>query len=706
MKKRIVSMLLCAAMCMTAAPSAYAMEADSFAGAAAEGSDESYGDSSAVPSKEAGETGTESETVTGTEAGTEAETETEITTEITDIGQDELTGADVQESTVQEEPSADSSGQDADSQESLFNDGNVFAGEDLSTQEAGNTSGSWRWDQTTGAFSYYDPSGKQVALSQLDQEYQAQGKYTGYYLIDGNYYCLDEHGVPRTGMIPLTVNGVTSTYYFQEEKDAYGIAGKMFYGGWLCQQTDQGEKWQFFNTGRDNAADLGKLYEHGTIVTKLDPAVKGNRSYLLDKNGYILKNAMKKAENGKYYLTDAQGQIYINKIVTYKGSKYYVGKYGSRATWKNCWHRCTGAGNRMYYFGKTPGKIVKKTGWQKVTVNGKFYGWFYFTKNGNHYKNKLLKSGYYFRENGKLANGMYKVGKKTYFFTPSTSSKRNGKMVKGRLATDGTNWYYAYKSGVLRKSGWQQVKGNSYYFKNYKAVRNTFIKKGSTYGYLDNTGRFTTGWVIENDSKNLVRYIDPSKKGFVKNTSCVIDGLRYYFDADGYRINDVTDRVAGPYSVTVDRVNGVMTVYNSNRTIPVKSIRVSVGLPETPTPVGTFRLSRSARWQPLMGNSWGQYGTHVTGNVLVHSVPGGSPDVYALPAGFYNMLGEPASHGCIRVCVADAKWVYENCNGSAITIFDGTARSEEVFKGPLGRNPLVALRAPYTFDPTDPSITQ
>ena len=702
MKKRIVSMLLCAAMCMTAAPSAYAMEADSFAGAAAEGSDESYGDSSAVPSKEAGETGTELEAVTGTEA----ETETEITTEITDIGQDELTGADVQESTVQVEPSADASGQDADSQESLFNDGNVFAGEDLSAQEAGNTSGSWRWDQTTGAFSYYDPSGKQVALSQLDQEYQAQGKYTGYYLIDGNYYCLDEHGVPRTGMIPLTVNGVTSTYYFQEEKDAYGIAGRMFYGGWLCQQTDQGEKWQFFNTGRDNAADVGKLYEHGTIVTKLDPAVKGDRSYLLDKNGYILKNAMKKAENGKYYLTDAQGQIYINKIVTYKGSKYYVGKYGSRATWKNCWHRCTGAGNRMYYFGKTPGKIVKKTGWQKVTVNGKFYGWFYFTKNGNHYKNKLLKSGYYFRENGKLANGMYKVGKKTYFFTPSTSSKRNGKMVKGRLATDGTNWYYAYKSGVLRKSGWQQVKGNSYYFKNYKAVRNTFIKKGSTYGYLDNTGRFTTGWVIENDSKNLVRYIDPSKKGFVKNTSCVIDGLRYYFDADGYRINDVTDRVAGPYSVTVDRVNGVMTVYNSNRTIPVKSIRVSVGLPETPTPVGTFRLSRSARWQPLMGNSWGQYGTHVTGNVLVHSVPGGSPDVYALPAGFYNMLGEPASHGCIRVCVADAKWVYENCNGSAITIFDGTARSEEVFKGPLGRNPLVALRAPYTFDPTDPSITQ
>ena len=182
MKKRIVSMLLCAAMCMTAVPSAYAMEVDSFTETAAEGSDEGFEDLTAVPSKEAGETGTESETVTGTET----ETETETTTEITDIGQDELTGADVQESTVQEEPSADASGLDADSQESLFNDGNVFAGEDLSAQEAGNTAGSWRWDQASGAFSYYDPSGNQVALPQLDQEYQAQGKYTGYYLIDGS----------------------------------------------------------------------------------------------------------------------------------------------------------------------------------------------------------------------------------------------------------------------------------------------------------------------------------------------------------------------------------------------------------------------------------------------------------------------------------------------------------------------------------------
>lgn len=90
---------------------------------------------------------------------------------------------------------------------------------------------------------------------------------------------------------------------------------------------------------------------------------------------------MKKATDGKYYLTDKNGCIYKNRIVTYKKKQYYVTETGARATWKKVWHRCPGAGNRMYYFGSTAGRIVKKTGWQKVTTSkGKFYGWFLFNK--------------------------------------------------------------------------------------------------------------------------------------------------------------------------------------------------------------------------------------------------------------------------------------------------------------------------------------
>ncbi len=92
----------------------------------------------------------------------------------------------------------------------------------------------------------------------------------------------------------------------------------------------------------------------------------------------------------------------------YKGSRYYFGGNGQRVSWKNCWHGCPGASNKIYYFGSTAGKVVEKYGWQKVTdAKGQFFGWFYFDKNGNHYKsqmitNKSSKKSYYFNSTGQL----------------------------------------------------------------------------------------------------------------------------------------------------------------------------------------------------------------------------------------------------------------------------------------------------------------
>ena len=79
-----------------------------------------------------------------------------------------------------------------------------------------------------------------------------------------------------------------------------------------------------------------------------------------------------------------------------------------------------------------------------------------------------------------------------------------------------------------------------------------------------------------------------------------------------------------------------------------------------------------------------------------------SPGHHGVPRSDYALLGNPASHGCIRMCVADAKWVYENCGGATIRIFDGTYQSKESFKGPLGRPALVPMYGDY--DPTDPEV--
>lgn len=557
----------------------------------------------------------------------------------------------------------------------------------------------WLWTGST--FRYYDSTGKFLSVEELKDINLEKGTYKGYYGIDGEYYCLDENGAPITGDVEIEEGTAPGKYYFQEEPGTNGIAGQMVRGQWHHRTTSKGEQWRYFK------AD-GRLYERGIVATRLDESM-GDGKYLLGAAGYIQRNKMLKASNGYYYASDENGKVLTNQLAKFGSSRYYFSSDGRRVIWKNCWHRCTGADNRFYYFGSTPGQVVEKKGWQLVKSNsGKIYGWFYYPSSGDHYMDKWV-GDVYFEPDGSLASGVMEVDGKVYFFKVSNTSNHYGNIFRNTMISYRGKWYYAGPKGILAQNRWIKSDGNYYYFQDdYTLKTNAFIQKGDTYGYVDSSGKFCTGWVVVNNSKNQVRYLNPDGLGFLKNTSKVIDGLRYYFDSNGNRRNDLTSIIKGPYYVEVDRVNGVMTIFDKNRTTPVKSIRVSVGLSYTPTPTGTYTLSKSMRWQPLMGPSWGQYGTHVDGagqgGIFVHSVAGSSQSSYSLPAAEYNKLGNPASHGCIRCCVADAQWVYNNCNGATIRIFDGTYKSDEVFKGPLGRRALVPLRGSMNFDPTDPAV--
>ena len=561
----------------------------------------------------------------------------------------------------------------------------------------------WLWTGTI--FRYYNSQGDYKSI-------EAQNLAGKIKKIGNAYYTLMRNGKPRTGILKLTTGSTTYQYYFQPASKEGEIPGKLFYGGWTYVLNSKNQKRFIYCSPK--AATRGQIMKHGVYVS---PVMSKKYRYMLNASGYVMTNTMAKAQNNAYYVTDSKGRIITKKLVKYKGSRYYFGDNGKRVSWKNCWHGCPGASNKIYYFGGTAGKVVEKYGWQKVTdAKGQFFGWFYFDKNGNHYKsqmitNKSSKKSYYFNSTGQLATGKTKIGKKYYFFATSDANAHRGWMYKSTLIRYQNKWYYAGGNGVLKKSGWQKVGKYWYYLQNYTVVTNKSMKRGSVNGYLDSQGRFSTGWVIVSDYYDQVKYIDPdSGSKYLTNTSRWIDGKLYYFDKNGYRRNDVSSIYGGPYYLEVDKTNGVMTVYtNSSKTIPVKTIRVSVGLSGTPTWDGTYRLSRSLRWQPLMGPSWGQYGTHVDGcgqgGIFIHSVAGSTRSVYNLPAGEYLKLGQPASHGCIRTCVADAKWVYENCNGSTIHIYSsGNYVNNESFKGPLGRRPLATFRGAGNFDPTDPEV--
>ncbi|MGN1050664.1 MAG: L,D-transpeptidase family protein, partial [Acutalibacteraceae bacterium] len=100
----------------------------------------------------------------------------------------------------------------------------------------------------------------------------------------------------------------------------------------------------------------------------------------------------------------------------------------------------------------------------------------------------------------------------------------------------------------------------------------------------------------------------------------------------------------------------------------------------------------------LFGNVDGQYVTGITGDILFHSVPYESASPNTLETEEYNNLGKSVSMGCVRLAVADAKWIYKNCKrGTTVEIYDGKVSS------PLGKPNSMHINSSENWDPTDDS---
>lgn len=156
-----------------------------------------------------------------------------------------------------------------------------------------------------------------------------------------------------------------------------------------------------------------------------------------------------------------------------------------------------------------------------------------------------------------------------------------------------------------------------------------------------------------------------------------------------------------PYLIKVNKRMNTVTIYAKDSkgkyTKPVKAMVCSTG---SATPIGTFKTPAKYRWATLMGPSYGQYSTRIYKGFLFHSVwyyrnGDKSSQSYAQ----YNKLGTTASHGCVRLTVADAKWIYDKCPlGTTVTIYNSSN------PGPLGKPKAykVPTNQKMGWDPTDP----
>lgn len=140
---------------------------------------------------------------------------------------------------------------------------------------------------------------------------------------------------------------------------------------------------------------------------------------------------------------------------------------------------------------------------------------------------------------------------------------------------------------------------------------------------------------------------------------CVTDSIDENAPGVGYI------HYSNDYHIVVYVRSQKVVVYCKNTTgkynLVYKCFSCSTGLPDCETRPGNYRLRAKYEWRWLEGANYGHYNSSISSNYLFHSVPYEQQyNAGSLLKNEYKKLGHKASHGCMRLCIRDAKWIYDN----------------------------------------------
>ena len=286
-----------------------------------------------------------------------------------------------------------------------------------------------------------------------------------------------------------------------------------------------------------------------------------------------------------------------------------------------------------YYFDNETG--IMRTGWAKPNDR-----WYYFNADGS------AKSGWF---KDVEADG-------AWYYLESTGRSRTGWL------KDGGDWYFLRESGRM-DTGWTKVNGDWYHLRASGRMDTGWIKvKGSWY-HLRGSGRMDTGW-LEYDGDWY--YLYGSGRMATDDT---VDG--YYLSGSGRWITDSDLIYANSfysdtnYLIIVDTDSKWVTIYKGAKGFryEVRSFPCSSGAYSTPTVTGTFEVGEKG-YVFGHGNYRCYYYTQFYGDYLFHSV------LYRPGGGILDgRLGYHISHGCVRLDIDDAEWIYDNVpSGSTVRV--------------------------------------
>ena len=133
-------------------------------------------------------------------------------------------------------------------------------------------------------------------------------------------------------------------------------------------------------------------------------------------------------------------------------------------------------------------------------------------------------------------------------------------------------------------------------------------------------------------------------------------------------INTLNIESTTSYFINVNLENQKTYIYKGkpDKWQLVRTCPCSTGIGGEDTPSGSFSIKEKGDW--FFSDKYeqgGKYWTQITGDILFHSVPFDKDKTTVLD---YTM-NKPSSHGCIRLSLDDAKWIYTNIpKGSKVII--------------------------------------
>lgn len=211
----------------------------------------------------------------------------------------------------------------------------------------------------------------------------------------------------------------------------------------------------------------------------------------------------------------------------------------------------------------------------------------------------------------------------------------------------GNYWYYINANGVMT-TGWQNIGGYWYYMSSNGNMTTGWQNIGGYWYYMNSSGVMLTGW----------QYI---------NT------YWYYFYSSGQwgDFSNMTSYAqnyssSNNYLIMVNRKDCVVGVYYGERGNWTQQYvwPCAPGKASTPTVFGEFNVASKGYYFDS-GSSRCYYYTQFKGNYLFHSV-------------LYNKngtlqdgrVGIPLSHGCVRLEIDNAKWIYDNIpKGTHVVVY-------------------------------------